>query len=131
MNHVLREQYQLDSTVRKVSTTAMRAGMNSFVKGLATSEYYPRKIEARANSLDVYSYIAHLRKLSENRFTISSLTNAAGTGSSTSNYVVGMDGIGLIRKCEEKGPNGATLYEVKDPKVRFAIENRIDIRRDA
>ncbi|CAB3884686.1 ATP-binding protein [Achromobacter denitrificans] len=131
MNHVLREQYQLDSTVRKVSTTAMRAGMNSFVKGFSYYEYYPRKIEARANSLDVYSYIAHLRKLSENRFTISSLTNAAGTGSSTSNYVVGMEGIGLIRKCEEKGPNGATLYEVKDPKVRFAIENRIDIRRDA
>lgn len=131
MNHVLREQYQLDPTAKKVSTAAMQAGMHSFIKGFSYYEYYPRKIDARANSLDVYSYIAHLRKLADCKFTISSLTNAAGTGSSTTNYVVGMEGIGLIRKCEEKGPNGATLYEVKDPKVRFAIESRIDIRRDA
>jgi hypothetical protein len=131
MNQVLREQYQLDPTASKVSTAAMQAGMHSFVKGFSYYEYYPRKIDARANSLDVYSYIAHLRKLSDWKFTINGLTIAAGTGSSTTNYVVGMEGIGLIRKCEEKGPNGATLYEVKDPKVRFAIENRIDIRRDS
>lgn len=131
MNQVLREQYRLDPTAKKVSTAAMQAGMHSFVKGFSYYEYYPRKIDARANSLDVYSYIAHLRKLSDCQFTINSLTTAAGTGSSTTNYVVGMEGIGLIRKCEEKGPNGATLYEVKDPKVRFAIANRVDIRRDA
>lgn len=131
MNHVLREQYQRDPTAKKVSTEAMQAGMHTFVKEFSYYEYYPRKIDARANSLDVYSYIAHLRKLQECQFTINSLTKAAGTGSSTSNYVVGMEGIGIIRKCEDKGPNGATLYEVKDPKVRFAIENRIDVRRDA
>lgn len=131
MNQILREQYQLDSTQKRVSTEAMKAGMHSFVKGFSYYEYYPRKIDARSNSVDIYSYIAHLRKLSDCRFTISSLSTSAGTGSSTSNYVVGMEGIGLIRKCEENGPNGANLYEVKDPKVRFAIENRIDIRRDA
>lgn len=131
MNNVIKEQYQLDPTEKKVSTAAMQVGMHSFVKGFSYYEYYPRKIEARSNSLDVYSYIAHLRKLADWKFTISSLSNVAGTGSATTNYVVGMEGIGLIRKCEEKGPNGATLYEVKDPKVRFAIENRIDIRRDA
>jgi Cdc6-like AAA superfamily ATPase len=131
MNQVLREQYQLDPTAKKVSTEAMQAGMKSFVKNFSYYEYYPRKIDARANSLDVYSYISHLRKLSDCQFTISSLATAAGTGGSTGNYVVGMEGIGLIRKCEDKGPNGATLYEVKDPKVRFAIMNRIDIRRDA
>jgi hypothetical protein len=130
MNQVLREQYQLDPTAKKVSTSAMEAGMNSFVKGFSYYEYYPRKTDARNNSLDVYSYIAHLRKLSGFKFTINSLSTFAGTGSSTTNYVVGMEGIGLIRKCEDKGPNGATLYEVKDPKVRFAIQNRIDIRRD-
>ncbi len=131
MNQVLREQYQLDPTAKKVSTAAAQAGMNAFVKSFSYYEYYPRKIDARANSLDVYSYIAHLGKLSDCKFTINSLTTAAGTGSSTTNYVVGMEGIGLIRKCEEKGPNGATLYEVKDPKIRFAIANRVDIRRDA
>lgn len=131
MNQVLREQYQLDPTAKKLSTEAMQSGMQAFVKDFSYYEYYPRKIDARANSLDVYSYIAHLRKLPGCQFTINSLTTAAGTGSSTTNYVVGMEGIGLIRKCEDKGPNGATLYEVKDPKVRFAIEKRIDIRRDA
>lgn len=131
MNYVIREQYQVDPTANKVSTAAMHAGMHSFVRGFSYYEYYPRKIDARSNSLDVYSYIAHLRKLTDWKFTNSSLAKTAGTGSATTNYVVGMEGIGLIRKCEEKGPNGATLYEVKDPKVRFAIEKRIDIRRDA
>lgn len=131
MNQVIRQQYHLDPTSKKVSAKAMELGMNSFVKNFTYYEYYPRKIDARANSLDVYSYIAHLRKLSSCEFTINSLSAAAGTGSSTTNYVVGMEGIGLIRRCEGKGPNGATLYEVKDPKVRLAIANRIDIRRDA
>ena len=131
MNHVLKEQYQLDPTAKKVTNVAMQAGMNSFVKGFNYHEYYPRKTDLRSNSLDVYSYVAHLGKLSDFKFTINGLSTKAGTGSSTSNYVVGMEGIGLIRKCEEKGPNGATLYEVKDPKVRFAISSRIDIRRDA
>lgn len=131
INQILREQYLLDPTAKKVSTAAMQAGMHTFVKGFSYYEYYPRKIDARSNSLDIYSYIAHLRKLSSCTFTISSLSTLAGTGSSTTNYVVSMEGIGLIRKCEEKGPNGATLYEVKDPKVRFAIQNRIEIRRDA
>lgn len=131
LNQVLREQYQLNPTATKLSTEAAETGMQSFVREFSYYEYYPRKIDARANSLDVYSYIAHLRKLTDCQFTINSLNTAAGTGSSTSNYVVGMESIGLIRKCEDKGPNGATLYEVKDPKVRFAIVNRIDIRRDA
>lgn len=131
MNQVIRQQYHLDPTAKKISAEAMQLGMNFFVKNFSYYEYYPRKIDARANSSDVYSYIAHLRKLSICEFTINSLSLAAGTGSSTTNYVVGMEGIGLIRRCEGKGPNGATLYEVKDPKVRFAITNRIDIRRDA
>lgn len=131
MNRIIREQYQRDALATKISVVAMEAGMHSFVQGFTYFEYYPRKSDARANTMDVYAYIAHLCKLDTLQFTSNSLSVVAKTGSSTPNYLVGMESIGLIRKCEAKGANGAVLYEIKDPKVRFAVENRIEIRRDA
>jgi len=131
MNRIIREQYALNVSSKKLTQDAMERGVKRFVQEFSYYEYYPRKKDARANSLDVYSYIAHLNKLPQIRFTTNSLNSAAGTGGSTANYIVGMEGIGLVRRCEEKGPNGATLYEIRDPKVRFAVENQIEIRRDA
>lgn len=131
MNRIIREQYAQDSTSHVIKVAAMESGIRRFVKEFTFFEYYPRKKDARANSLDVYSYIAHLNKLADIRFTTNSLNAAAGTGSSTQNYIVSMESIGLVRRCEEKGPNGSTLYEIRDPKVRFAVENNLEIRRDA
>ncbi|WP_295553128.1 P-loop ATPase, Sll1717 family [uncultured Stenotrophomonas sp.] len=131
MHQIIREQFALDRTSTIISTRAMENGIRRFVRGFTYYEYYPRRKDARANSSDVYSYIAHLNKLDSVEFTTNSLSAAAGTGSSTPNYIVGMEGMGLVRRCEDKGPNGSTLYEIRDPKVRFAVENNIEIRRDA
>ena len=131
MNRIIREQFAIDNTSLIISTRAMESGVRRFVSEFTYYEYYPRRKDARANSSDVYSYIAHLNKLDSVQFTTNSLNAVAGTGSSTQNYIVGMEGMGLIRRCEEKGPNGSTLYEIRDPKVRFAVENSIEIRRDA
>lgn len=131
MNRIIRAQYSLDNMAKIISNKAMETGIRRFVSEFTYYEYYPRRKDARANSSDVYSYIAHLNKLDSFQFTTNSLNAAAGTGSSTQNYIVGMEGMGLVRRCEEKGPNGSTLYEVRDPKVRFAVENGIEIRRDA
>lgn len=131
MNRIIREQFALDSMCTIISTRAMEGGIRRFVREFTYYEYYPRRKDARTNSSDVYSYIAHLNKLDSVQFTTNSLNAAAGTGSSTQSYIVGMEGMGLVRRCEEKGPNGSTLYEIRDPKVRFAVENGIEIRRDA
>lgn len=80
--------------------------------------------------MDVYSYISHLLKLDNIRFTQNSLSERAATGSSTANYIVGMESIGLVLRCDEKGPNGSTLYQIRDPKVIHALENKIKIRRE-
>ncbi len=131
MNRIIREQYSHDSNAKTLTKVAMESGMRKFVRDFSYFEYYPRKKDARANTSDVYSYITHLNKLDNVQFTTNSLNEAAKTGGSTSNYIVAMEGMGLIRRCEDKGPNGSALYEIRDPKVRFAVENRIEIRRDA
>jgi hypothetical protein len=131
MNKIFREQYRIDSNAIKISVDAMERGVKEFVRTFNYFEYYPKKKNAKSNSMDVYSYIAHLSKLKGVRFTSNSLDDAAKTGGSTPNYIVGMESIGLVRRCEEKGPNGANLYEIRDPKVEFAVLNNIEIRRDA
>jgi hypothetical protein len=131
MHKIFREQYRIDATATKISVEAMDCGIKEFVKGFSYYEYYPKKNNAKSNTMDVYSYIAHLLKLSNCRFTTTTLDEAARTGGSTSNYIVGMEAMGLVRRCEEKGPKGANLYEIRDPKIRYAVLNNVEIRRDA
>ncbi|MYN42770.1 hypothetical protein GTP55_25840 [Duganella sp. FT109W] len=131
MHKIFREQYRINAQATKISVEAMDFGIKEFVKGFSYYEYYPKKNNAKSNTMDVYSYIAHLLKLSKCQFTTTTLDEAARTGGSTSNYIVGMEAMGLVRRCEEKGPKGSNLYEIRDPKVKYAVLNNIDIRRDA
>jgi len=131
MHKICREQYRINSQSKVISIAAMDCGVKEFVKSFSYYEYYPKKHNAKSNTMDVYSYIAHLIKLTDCKFTTTILDEAARTGGSTSNYIVGMEAIGLVRRCEEKGPKGANLYEIRDPKVRYAVLNNIEIRRDA
>lgn len=120
------EQFSLDSS-RRISDKAIEQGINRYVTEFNYYEYYPRKSGARANTMDVYSYIKHLTKLDSAKFTKDRLNEKAGTGSSTNNYVVAMENMGLIRKTSEKSQGGAVIYEIRDPKICFAMENDIAI----
>lgn len=102
-------------------------GIKRYVTEFNYYEYYPRRSSARANSMDVYSYIKHLLKLDGTEFTKDRLNDKAGTGSSTNNYVVAMENMGLIRKTAKKAQGGAVIYEISDPKVCYAMENGIAI----
>lgn len=126
MDKSFQEQFKLDPTAR-IGDEAISSAIRRFVKEFNYYEYYPRKSNARANTMDVYRYIAHLQKLDEARFTKDRLSTLAGTGGSTNNYVVAMENMGLIRNTGEKAQGGAVLYEISDPKVRFAMENGIQI----
>lgn len=101
--------------------------MREFVGQFNFYEYYPRKANARANSMDVYSFIKHLLKLDETKFTRNRLNEQAGTGSSTQNYTVGMESLGLIEK--DYADKGEAIYRIRDPKIRYAIENGVDISK--
>lgn len=119
-------QYEIDPT-KRVGQEAIRQGIRSFVTGFNYYEYYPRKANARKNSMDVYAYIKHLLKLDDYRFTKDKLNSMAGTGSSTSNYVVAMENMGLIARTQEKAQGGAVIYEIRDPKVIYAMKHKIPI----
>ena len=43
----------------------MACGVKEFVKGFSYYEYYPKKKNTKSNTMDVYSYIAHLLKLNQ------------------------------------------------------------------
>lgn len=112
---------------KKITEEAVNQGIDDFVGQFNYYEYYPRKSNARRDTMDVYSYIRHLLKLDSNIFTKDKLKNMAGTGGSTNNYVVSMENMGLIRRTGGKTQQGGLEYEIRDPKVRYARENGIDI----
>ncbi len=119
-------QFEADSE-KKITYQAIENGIREFVTNFNYYEYYPRKSNARANTMDIYSYIKHLLKLDDVKFTKDKLSNYAQTGGSTNNYVVAMENMGLIRKTNEKSAGGGVIYEIRDPKVRYALRNGLDI----
>ncbi len=128
MNAIFRAQYDLDASKTKISNDAVDRGMSSFVQNFNFYEYYPRKANARANSMDVYAFIKHLLKLDDVKFTRNKLNEKAGTGSSTQNYTVGMQNLGLISI--EDSEQGQIKYRIRDPKVSYAILNKVEISKD-
>lgn len=126
MDKTMGSQFEIDSS-KKITKEAIDVGVERFVQQFNYYEYYPRKSNARADSMDIYSYIKHLAKLDQNRFTKNQLSEMAGTGGSTNNYVVSMENMGLIEKTGDKTSQGGVIYEIRDPKVRYARENGIEV----
>lgn len=90
-------------------------------------EYYPRKSNSRANSMDIYSYAAHLLKLDSPEFSKNKLNESAGIGSSIHNYVVSMEKIGLIQNIGQD--KGFATYKIKDPKITYCLKNNLDLKK--
>lgn len=126
LNKAFEEQYRIDHN-KKITDQAIASAVKRFVTEFNYYEYYPKKATDRANSMDVYKYIKHLLKLDSYRFTKDKLNTMSGTGGSTNNYVIAMENMGLIRNSGDKAQGGAVVYEIADPKVRYAMENGIPI----
>lgn len=126
MDKVLQEQFKIDPSAM-ICDKAIALAIKRFVSEFNYYEYYPRRANARVNTMDVYKYIKHLQKLDDTLFTKNKLNTLAGTGGSTNNYVVAMENMGLIRNTQNKEQGGAVLYEIVDPKVRYAMEHGLQI----
>lgn len=127
-DHIFQAQYGLNPQYDKLTKKAVEDGLKNFVTGFNFFEYYPKKPNAKASTMDVYSYIKHLLKLKADIFTKNQLNDMAKTGGSTSNYVVGMEKIGLVINTNEK-EKGGVLYRINDPKVVYAMRNGLDISK--
>lgn len=126
LDNVFKAQFKIDAISNKLSLSAVEFGIENFVKKFNYYEYYPRKKGARSNSMDIYSYINYLLKLSTDDFTANQLNNEAKTGSSTQNYIIGMQKLGVVKRTDEKINNGV-VYLIADPKISFAREKGINI----
>jgi len=121
------EQYRTDQTVSSFNITTLNQAFTRFVLDFNYFEYYPKKSNARANTMDIYSYAAHLLKLNEAEFTKNQLNEKAGTGGSTNNYVVGMEKIGLIENARQE--HGTTIYKIKDPKIIYCQKHKLELKK--
>jgi hypothetical protein len=117
----------MDPTADRLTAEAVEKGFETFVSDFNYYEYYPRKSNARRNSMDIYSYANHLFKLGDSRFTKNQLNTKAQTGSSTNGYVVAMENIGLIRRAAQE--SGSVVYEIADPKILYAQKQGLSLRR--
>ena len=127
LDKCIKAQFNLD-TNKKITKIAIKYGIENFVTTFNYYEYYPRKSNAKDNSMDIYSYIKYLLKLDSAKFTKDKLNTSANIGgSSVNNYVVSMENMGLIKKTTEKSPGGGVIYQIKDPKVIYALEHKLDI----
>lgn len=126
-NELIKTQFHNDSSLFVIEQKTINEALTKFITEFNYYEYYPRKINARANTMDVYSYIALLLRLPNYTFTKNQLNSSAKTGSSTSNYVIGMERIGLIEKYSQQ--QGATVYRIRDPKVRYALRKSLKIEK--
>ncbi|HMO39954.1 MAG TPA: hypothetical protein PKC76_09650 [Saprospiraceae bacterium] len=127
-NALFKTQYEFDANSNKITSAAIPKALTQFVTTFNYYEYYPKKSNARANSMDIYSYANHLLKLESETFTKNQLNDRAQTGSSTNNYVVSMERIGLIGVYNQTG--GVVYYKIKDQKVIYALKNGLEIKRD-
>lgn len=126
VNRCFSEQFKIDAS-KKIGDEAICGAVEKFITEFNYYEYYPRRVNARATTMDVYGYIKHLLKLDAPEFTTDKLNTMAGTGSSSAKYVVGMERMGLVAKSKTKGRGGSVIYKILDPKVRYAMLNSISI----
>ncbi|WP_155295347.1 P-loop ATPase, Sll1717 family [Chromobacterium violaceum] len=125
---ILLAQYSIDRTSTQISIDALEKAKKAFVEKFNYYEYYPKRINANTRTMDVYSYIALLGKLNKHEFTINSLKTSSGAGSGATNYVTKMQSMGLIFSSGKDGKSNK--YKVRDPKIIYAIDNKIQIRKD-
>lgn len=121
------EQFRLNPNANTFNKELLNNALTKFVLDFNYFEYYPRKSNARANTMDIYSYAAHLLKLDNEEFSKNQLNEKAGTGGSTNNYVVSMEKIGLIENI--RSDRGNAVYKIKDPKIIFCQRHGLDLKK--
>ena len=128
LDKVFVEQFKIDPASSVLSKTAVENGLRTFVEQFNYYEYYPKKLNSRSDSLDIYSYTQHLLRVEQTQFTSTKFKEATGvSGGSVNNYIAGMLRIGLIS--EENREGTQRVYQVADPKVIHAIKHRLNIRK--
>ena len=128
-SNLLRIQYDKDSLSNKIEKSSIGFALNRFIKNFNYFEYYPRKTNARSNSMDIFSYIDLLLKLDENTFNAKQLKEKNQLQHSTAqSYISSMEKMGLINLSNPD--SGSAQYTIKDPKISYAREKGIKIYRN-
>lgn len=128
-NALFHKQFAINPNASSFTQEALNGALADFVLNFNYYEYYPRKKNARRDSMDIYRYINHLLKLPDSEFTANQLNSYAGTGGSTNNFIGSMQAMGLIVRTDSKIGAGV-VYRINDPKVIYAIHKGLRIARN-
>lgn len=128
-SNLLRVQYDKDSLSNKIEKNSISFSLNRFIKNFNYFEYYPKKTNARSNSMDIFSYIDLLLKLDGNTFNAKQLKEKNQLQHSTAqSYISSMEKMGLISLSNPD--SGSAQYIIRDPKISYAREKGIKIYRN-
>lgn len=128
-SNLLRIQYDKDSLSNKIEKNSISFALNRFIKNFNYFEYYPKKTNARSNSMDIFSYIDFLLKLDGNTFNAKQLKEKNQLQHSTAqSYISSMEKMGLISLSNPD--SGSAQYIIRDPKISYAREKGIKIYRN-
>lgn len=128
-SNLLRIQYDKDSLSNKIEKNSISFALNRFIKNFNYFEYYPKKTNARSNSMDIFSYIDLLLKLDGNTFNAKQLKEKNQLQHSTAqSYISSMEKMGLISLSNPD--SGSAQYIIRDPKISYAREKGIKIYRN-
>ncbi|KWQ05764.1 hypothetical protein SE27_11190 [Acinetobacter harbinensis] len=128
-SNLLRIQYDKDSLSNKIEKNSISFSLNRFIKNFNYFEYYPKKTNARSNSMDIFSYIDLLLKLDGNTFNAKQLKEKNQLQHSTAqSYISSMEKMGLISLSNPD--SGSAQYIIRDPKISYAREKGIKIYRN-
>lgn len=127
-SNLLRSQYNSNSNSNKIEKTNIAYALNTFIKTFNYYEYYPKKTNARANSMDIYSYIEILLKLDSSIFTARQLKDKAQIQhAAAQTHISNMEKIGLISLINPE--NGSAKYQIRDQKIIYALQKKTKINR--
>jgi len=126
---IFKNQYNINPNSSKIQKEVIKKSLIEFVVDFNYYEYYPKKTNARSNSMDIYSYIELLLELDDVIFSKKNFKNKAKVAMSTAqNYISNMEKIGLVILHSNNGDS--SKYKIKDPKIIFALENNLKIFRN-
>jgi hypothetical protein len=125
MDKILRQQFRIAPLANTIGQQALEMGLGDFVRSFRYFENYRCKKRKGVKREDIYTYLRDLLTLDRNTFTQQELMKSAKLSATRANeHISEMENIGLI-ECVRRQEKG-TIYQIRDPKVTYAVEQKVE-----
>jgi hypothetical protein len=135
MDKIYREQFRINSLSRYLSEEAARSGLRAYVEEFNYREYYPESARStsgarRSKEPDINWYVWNLSRVTATEFYKSEFSERARfkgqalKANQGTFYISELENMGLVVSLGQPSDK----YRIRDPRIRYAIENGIQLR---